>query len=244
MELFLVTRLDQWYPNRSTMLMLLDNIPTNEANRIKQNLQEQDIPNCAKESAIGWLLVLHRIILPNHLNLTAISRTNTGKPYLNRFPFNLSHDYPTVALLVDSNNPTNQVGIDLVTIELNYSLDDYRSIFDPIEWGYITTNRDFFDILWSLKESYIKATGEGLSIKGGLNSIVFHFHTTVVMNNTWISPSYVTYLGKPMINVHFYTIKYCLNNVCSIISLCSNSPVTTLRITTMEVTRFIDHMIG
>lgn len=100
-------------------------------------------------------------------------KNDYGKPFLvgtNDFHFNLSHSGDWVVCAVD-NLP---VGIDVERIhdvDLNLS----KRFFSEDEHNYLLSleskRREAFFELWTLKESYIKADGRGLSIP--LNSFSF-----------------------------------------------------------------------
>lgn len=90
-----------------------------------------------------------------------------GKPLLPGFQdvhFNISHSGPWVVCAVDD----QPVGIDVEIIkpmdfkiaERFFSKDEYRSLMNQPE----EKKLHYFYRLWTLKESYIKAEGKGLSI--------------------------------------------------------------------------------
>lgn len=103
-----------------------------------------------------------------------ISKNEYGKPYLtgvDNFHFNLSHSGDWVVCAID-NMP---IGIDVEKIH-DVGLDLSERFFSEEEHKYLISLEDirrresFFEI-WTLKESYIKADGRGLSIP--LNSFSF-----------------------------------------------------------------------
>ena len=94
--------------------------------------------------------------------------TNFGKPYLPtefNLHFNVSHSGDWVVCAIDEKT----IGIDVQLIEEIDVLDIAKDFFTSKEYYLISdTNSNnrketFYDI-WTLKESYIKALGEGLSI--------------------------------------------------------------------------------
>lgn len=98
-----------------------------------------------------------------------------GKPYLENiedFHFNISHSEEWVVCALDS----IPVGIDIEymkLIDINevvsfFSKDEQKDIFLKDDYNRI----DFFYDMWTLKESYIKLKGNGLSIP--LNSFTIH----------------------------------------------------------------------
>lgn len=87
-----------------------------------------------------------------------------GKPFLagiGDFHYNLSHSGEWVVCVTDS----APVGIDIELIRpVEYSI--ARRFFSPAEYGDLmakseTEQLHYFFLLWTLKESYIKARGEG-----------------------------------------------------------------------------------
>lgn len=97
-----------------------------------------------------------------------------GKPFLkcrDEFQFNLSHSGIWVVAVVD-NQP---VGIDVEQIQ-PIDLDISRNYYSPDEHRELMSKDDkfsYFFTLWSLKESYIKIVGKGLSLPLNSFSITF-----------------------------------------------------------------------
>ena len=105
-----------------------------------------------------------------------------GKPEiaagLPRIAFNLSHANGLVALAVAAGNDAGPVGVDVEQATRNIGPGIARRYFAPEEVADLEAlpeaqQRDRFFTLWSLKESYIKATGFGLSLP--LDSFSFAF---------------------------------------------------------------------
>jgi 4'-phosphopantetheinyl transferase len=90
-----------------------------------------------------------------------------GKPYLMHTPsiyFNISHSGNWVVCAIDD----YEVGIDVEKIE-NIDLDIAKSFFSKKEYMDLmkkvpAKKKEYFYDLWTLKESYIKACGKGLSL--------------------------------------------------------------------------------
>ena len=105
-----------------------------------------------------------------------------GKPEiaagLPRIAFNLSHGTRLVALAVAAGDDAGPVGVDVEQATRNIGPGIARRYFAPEEVADLEAlpeaqQRDRFFTLWSLKESYIKATGFGLSLP--LDSFSFAF---------------------------------------------------------------------
>ncbi len=129
------------------------------------------IPSAAKQQFILSHYAT-RIILAYHLNLSPskvrIYRTSNGKPTLDSsytLYFNLTHSHNLALLAVSS---THEVGID---IEYQQRAIEYTSVgkrfFSPLEYRYLQSvdpkqQRPVFFTIWTRKEAFIKALGEGL----------------------------------------------------------------------------------
>lgn len=158
--------------NDATFNNLMSLLDINKQERIRNFLHHED--------AIRTLLaeVLIRKIICDDLNIInkdiAFGKNEYGKPFLknvNDFHFNISHSENWVVCATSR----YEVGIDIeyvkpIDFEIAkryFSKDEYRDLmirkFDQ--------RLSFFYDLWTLKESYIKAVGKGLSIP--LNSFCF-----------------------------------------------------------------------
>lgn len=150
-----------------------DLIPVKKQQKIKRYRQKED----AMRSLAGEILVRYLL-----LNRCAVSmeklvfeENEYGKPHLlgyNNIHFNLSHSGDYVVCAIDD----KPVGIDLEEIT-EFDYDIVQRAFTEQEYIYImdkpTSERKeaFFDV-WTLKESYIKAVGCGLSMP--LESLCVH----------------------------------------------------------------------
>lgn len=99
---------------------------------------------------------------------TPLHISEKGKPFFSEFPwfhFNLSHSGSKVMLGISS----DEIGVDVEQIE-KAKIDIAKRFFSPDEYTYIQ-NRETeiqkqtaFCRLWTLKESFVKATGQGLGL--------------------------------------------------------------------------------
>lgn len=155
----------------------------------------------AKRSAIGRLM-LHRLT-STHLGVprATLTRTELGKPILDTTVHgadaartthvSLAHDNALVVAIC----MRVRCGIDVVRLALPRQdealcefFDIYHEVFAPSEWRLIRGDDelaqqgpgwfdqravDRFFVLWALKESYVKATGDGIGF--GLERIAFAF---------------------------------------------------------------------
>ena len=100
-----------------------------------------------------------------------IKKNKYGKPYVNNFEYNISHDNEIVIIEWDDRLP---IGIDIVFINRPISLESFKTCFTKSE---SIKNKEDLLKLWCLKESYIKAVGKGLMIN--LNTIEFKFEDRI-----------------------------------------------------------------
>ncbi len=134
----------------------------------RQCLQQYLKINEAYRSIVAELLIrmtlCHKLNLPN--NLISFKVDTHGKPYLinNRtIHFNSAHSNEWVVCALD----TTPVGIDIeLVVPIDYdaiaqqffSKEEYQDIYSKEPQQRLS----YFYDLWTLKESYIKATGKGL----------------------------------------------------------------------------------
>jgi 4'-phosphopantetheinyl transferase len=123
-----------------------------------------------------------RIILARYLSLDPtqvnFTQSDRGKPYLTddcnsvNLQFNLSHSENMAILGI---NRDRSIGVDVETVRpMENSLQLAKRFFCASEYDLLTQaipeERDkLFFQLWTAKEAYLKATGEGIS--GGLNQV-------------------------------------------------------------------------
>lgn len=116
--------------------------------------------------------ILIRTIITKELGIKNkfinFDRTRYGKPYLNeysKFNFSISHSGDFVLCAIDEKS----IGIDIEEIKYIRYEEIYKRYFTISEVKYITKTDHFlkqnkFYEIWTLKESYIKCCGRGLSI--------------------------------------------------------------------------------
>lgn len=119
---------------------------------------------------VGEMLI--RTIIAENLKISyksiKFSKNEYGKPYLKGYPqfnFNISHSGDYVLCAVDDKN----IGIDIEEIKYIEYKEIAKTFFSAKEIGYIINHDlkcqlDRFYEMWTLKESYIKCCGQGLSI--------------------------------------------------------------------------------
>ena len=177
-----------WQPTQDEFVQAMARIQPEERRRVMQFVFQKDV----KPALVGRLMLRSCAaqIFRFKNNDIVLTRTEKGKPILQSivaepFDFNVSHHGSLVTLACDS---CIKIGIDIMKIEDNENIDYYfklmNRIFSDKEWSYIKDGAVFdgsrsslaqmrrFLRLWSLKESYFKA--EGMGITTDLRSIEFN----------------------------------------------------------------------
>ncbi|MGG4264552.1 4'-phosphopantetheinyl transferase family protein [Peribacillus simplex] len=142
---------------------LCNYISTERKNRIeKLHFDRDKIYTLFGELLIRYLLGEYHNVKKDQINFI---KSKYGKPFLTNgiFNFNISHSGSYVVCAISS----DIVGIDIERVNPSIDLQLAESVFTRSELKRIENNYDpvdtFFE-LWTLKESYIKAVGKGLSI--------------------------------------------------------------------------------
>ncbi|WP_139488704.1 4'-phosphopantetheinyl transferase family protein [Brevibacillus dissolubilis] len=175
MEVYGVHLTENWEPELFETLISL--VPPEKQAKLGRYRRYED----AQRSLAAELLI--RTIIARKLNLTnneiRFAYNDQEKPSLigaDDFYFNLSHSGEWVVCAIDSQT----IGIDVEVIKPNKRnmLAIAQRFFSPAEVAELLAlpeelrHSRFFDY-WSLKESYIKADGKGLSL--GLGSFTIQF---------------------------------------------------------------------
>ena len=140
----------------------------NECNSsTSDQIKKQRLENKRYVEQMSWLML--KQIIYNHSGRTItkrdIGRNRYGKPFLKGITdlhFNISHSGCWIVTVVD-NMP---IGVDVeLILPVDYKL--IKNFLSDIEYRDLMDSSspvDYFYDLWTLKESYIKAVGKGLSI--------------------------------------------------------------------------------
>lgn len=160
-----------WFPSENDWSIASRSIQLEEKERIGRFVFKQD----AKRSIIGQLMIRKFLSQATHLPWAKIitKRDFNNKPIMEGINFNISHDGNLVVL---AGEVDTIVGIDIMRncYKGGKSLNEFFRImhrnFHLNEWAYInkgktdTEKTNLFYRFWCLKESYVKATGTGLTI--------------------------------------------------------------------------------
>ena len=153
------------YTDNSRMQSLLYKLPLSKQQKIMKFVRKEDALRALTSEILSRSVICDRLKVKN--SDIEFCYNDYGKPFLKKFDglqFNNSHSGDWVVCAID----TLPIGIDVEKISAIdfdiaghfFSKQECRDLFDKEDerrLGY------FFD-LWTLKESYIKAAGKGLSI--------------------------------------------------------------------------------
>lgn len=135
----------------------------------RKKISRFHFPDDAKRSLFGEVLVryLASVKLGIKNSNILIEKNEFGKPYLavqNPFQYNISHSGNWVICAIDSNNVGVDIEqikpIDLTIAKRFFTPREYQTIFEKCDQEQLKA----FYTYWTLKESYIKFVGKGLSI--------------------------------------------------------------------------------
>jgi 4'-phosphopantetheinyl transferase len=163
--------------------MLLNCVSDLRKQRVKKFVRRED----ACRSILGEVLAKYSVAGAAGIPADTVTFTvdSFGKPHMNReipIHFNVSHSGSWVMCAVD-NAP---IGIDVEKVR-HYDPDLAKRFYHPYEYDSLIAlpeherNGRFYD-LWTIKESYIKALGKGLSIP--LNSFEILFDNEQIRMDT------------------------------------------------------------
>lgn len=183
-------------------------IPDADQSIIEKFVQKNDALRAIISILLSRALIAHFCKIPNEKII--ITKTKYGKPILQNisgFYFNISHSSDWVVCAVDNVN----IGIDIEqirTIDMEiakayFTLEEQSIIFNaPVDKRLF-----YFYTIWTLKESYIKYTGDGLSAQ---DLTAF----SVLLKNDY-ADIYKNAIKLPVYLHLFYNFKsYCMS-VCS-----------------------------
>lgn len=121
-----------------------------------------------KRSLVAGLLIKAMIneLYPNRNMTLSYCKNYYGKPYFKEISeifFNISHSGDYVCCAISD----SEVGIDIEEINVSMEIDTFKDCFLKEEWDQVLDDKKnshgtFFS-LWTLKESYVKKIGMGLS---------------------------------------------------------------------------------
>ncbi len=127
----------------------------------RKKIMRCHMPDDRKRSLAAGIIIKH-ILNENGLSENSLSYSENGKPLADGLFFNVSHSGNYVVGVVSD----CEVGCDIEKVS-SAPMKVAQHYFGPAESEYINSEPDkdraFFTI-WTLKESYMKMTGQGLSL--------------------------------------------------------------------------------
>ncbi|GFG37559.1 hypothetical protein Cfor_09600 [Coptotermes formosanus] len=208
-----------WHPTESQFQLAASCIQDEEKIRIGRFVFKKD----AKASLVGRLLMRKYVSENSSLPYAGIrfGRDDRGKPYLigdeegkSMSNFNVSHQ-GNYAVLAGESGANVKIGIDVMKFEYSggKTLSEFFRImtrhFSPFEWEAIRGNNVMSDKLqlsmfcrhWSLKESYVKATGTGIAVD--LQKISFRVKTSELRIGAVVTDTELYVNGTRLEDWHF-----------------------------------------
>ena len=134
----------------------------------RKSIEKFRFNNDKKRSLIAGLLIntMMRELYPKNKSEISYFKNLYGKPYINVYPriyFNISHSGNYVCCAMSD----SEIGIDVEEIQKSMEFTTFKNLFTEDEWEQILNeendSHETFFSLWTLKESYIKKIGKGLS---------------------------------------------------------------------------------
>ena len=138
---------------------ILNGLPEERVHKIMKYRQIKD-----RKHSLGAGLLLKECLKEYGINIEEIRYGEHGKPEVDGIYFNISHSYDRVVCVVGE----KMVGCDIEKIA-NVKEGIAERFFTENEFCYLEQfhgdkKRDEFYRLWTMKESYMKMTGEGMSL--------------------------------------------------------------------------------
>lgn len=161
-------------------------LPLERQNKILKYKLEND-----RKRSLGAGLIINKILLENNIEENSIRYTDNGKPYTDNIYFNIAHS-GNFAFGVSSQE---SIGCDVEIINKAHT-EIAKKHFTKKEYNYLLNSKDSlsaFYKIWTIKESYIKFTGNGL--RTPLNSFEINFSDSeiYITENSKKAPCFITH---------------------------------------------------
>lgn len=192
------------------MKILIIKIKPNDWEKFKYLLDDDDINKMSsalsdrRKSIICASAILKRYYLASLLNITLdkikIDKTVQGKPYITiinnvnaaseqKLYFSISHSENYIVI---ATNSMYEIGIDLQIVKNTPLVNNPKLIFSNFEKQLIASNSqdkrlDHFFILWTKKESFLKAVGVGINNRATVTSSKLNLELSEIKDNYVIS---------------------------------------------------------
>lgn len=197
--------------NTATLEKLLSNISKEKQERIKKFAQINDV----YRTVIGELL-LHFILykqLGLRLKQIDVDKNLYGKPFLCQYPsfhYNISHSGEWVVCATDN----KKIGVDVEKIQ-PFDLQIAKGSFTKEEYCDLLNvererNSAFYE-MWTLKESYVKAQGRGLSIPLDSFNVKIHNSDYIKLTDMFTGKIITDFICKQYRINNWYKLSVCAN---------------------------------
>lgn len=130
-------------------------------------------------------IILQKFIISKYYNLKfneiIISLNEFNKPYFknnDNFNYNVSHDKDLVVIV----GYFNLIGIDIMKIDNNLDINNFKSFFNEDIWKIIvnSTKKSIFYEYWCIIESYFKCIGTGITCP---ENVIIKYTENIVYKN-------------------------------------------------------------
>ncbi|MGG3571973.1 4'-phosphopantetheinyl transferase superfamily protein [Bacillus gobiensis] len=184
-------------------------LPPIKRERIKSFYHIED----SIRSLLGYMML--QKVLPRSQYPDSISFTEYGKPFVknqNHFQFNISHSMRLVVLAVSK----YEIGVDIEYIK-PVCLDSMSGALTKEEYAYLQSLPDdeaekYFYTIWTVKESFLKMIGTGLSLSPDrLNTNVYFDRPTITLDGKQQNVSFQTFQVECR-----YQLTVCIRGTCQI----------------------------
>jgi 4'-phosphopantetheinyl transferase len=147
---------------------IMQELPKDRVEKIRKNKQLKN-----RKESLGAGLLLLEVLKKHKISMGDLIYKGNGKPDIEDICFNLSHSGDMVVCAISE----KQIGVDIEQIE-DIKENIARRFFTKYENQYLNQykeerKRNEFFRLWTMKESYMKYTGEGMKL--ALDKFEFHF---------------------------------------------------------------------
>ena len=195
--------------NRTVLDQLLPSVSAEKQERVKKIVHIND----AFRTVVGELLVRYILqkkygSIPKQL---VFDKNLYGKPSLSQYPlfhYNIAHSGECVVCAVHDKEIGMDVekieSFDLKVAEQFFTIDEYEDCLKTKE----EINTGFYD-LWTLKESYVKAQGRGLSIPLDSFNVKVHSCDYIELSDTNTGEIMTDYIFKQYRIQNQYKLAVC-----------------------------------
>lgn len=160
-------------PDPKEQPQMMTGLPDKRKEKILRFKQKKD-----RIQSLGASLLLDSVLKKHGFSMEQIRYNKHGKPEIDGFYFNLSHSYEMAVCAVSEKAPVGcdveKIGKAPLKVASRYFCENEIAHLESL--GEEEKNAEFYRI-WTMKESYMKMTGEGLGM--GLDSVEIIFEDPI-----------------------------------------------------------------